>query len=149
MCSNPRPPGEGQRPAQAQITQWQHDANVVILASLAIAGCSLAVSTAAGLTDRKRPFSLLRLTGVPLRTLRRVVTLESAVPLIAAAVISAGTGLLAAGLFLQAQFGVSLRPPGTAYYLSVLAGLVISFAIIAATLPLLNRITSPQTARNE
>jgi len=88
-------------------------------------------------------------TGVPLRLLRRVVTLESAVPLIVAAAIAAGTGLLAADLFLRAQFGVSLRSPGTTYYLSVLSGLVISLGLIAATLPLLNRITGPETARNE
>lgn len=81
--------------------------------------------------------------------LRRVVTLESAVPLVVAAVVSAGTGLLAADLFLQAQFGVSLRSPGTTYCLSVVGGLVISLGIIAATLPLLNRITGPETARNE
>ncbi len=38
---------------------------------------------AAGLADRKRPFSLLRLTGARLATLRRVVALEGAVPLLA------------------------------------------------------------------
>jgi len=38
----------------------QQLANVVILTSLPIAGCTLAVSVAAGLSDRKRPFSLLR-----------------------------------------------------------------------------------------
>ena len=141
--------GERNAQARAQITQWQHDADVVILASLAIAGCSLAVSAAAGLTDRKRPFSLLRLTGVPLRLLRRVVTLESAVPLLVAAAIAAGAGLLAADLFLHAQFSVSLRSPGTTYYLSVIAGLLISLGAIATTLPLLNRITGPETARNE
>jgi hypothetical protein len=141
--------GERNANARAQITQWQHDADVVIAASLAIAGCSLAVSAAAGLTDRKRPFSLLRLTGVPLRLLRRVVTLESTVPLLVAAAVAVGTGLLAADLFLQAQFGVALQSPGTTYYLSVLGGLVISLAVIAATLPLLNRITGPETARNE
>ena len=122
---------------------------MVILASLPIAGCSLAVSVVAGLTDRKRPFSLLRVTGVPLGLLRRVVTLESAVPLIVAAAISAGAGLLGADLFLQSQFGVSLRSPGTAYYLSLLGGLVISLGIIAATLPLLQRITGPDSAHTE
>lgn len=61
----------------------------------------------------------------------------------------AGTALLAAGLFLQAQFGVRLRPPGTTYSLSVLGGPVISLGIIAANLPLPNRITGPDTARNE
>lgn len=135
--------------AGAQIAAWQREAEIVIIASLPIAGCSLAVSVAAGLTDRKRPFSLLRLTGVPLGMLRRVVALESAVPLVVIAVISAGTGLLGAALFLRSQFDVSFQPPGMQYYLIVLAGLVASLGIIASTLPLLQRITGPEVARNE
>jgi hypothetical protein len=135
--------------AGAQIAAWQREAEIVIIASLPIAGCSLAVSVAAGLTDRKRPFSLLRLTGVPLGMLRRVVALESAVPLVVIAVISAGTGLLGAALFLRSQFDVSFQPPGMQYYLIVLAGLVVSLGIIASTLPLLQRITGPEVARNE
>ena len=48
-------------------------ADVVILVSLPIAGCTLAASIAAGLADRKRPFSMLRLTGAPLHRTRHVV----------------------------------------------------------------------------
>jgi hypothetical protein len=128
---------------------WQQLANVVILASLPIAGCSLAASVAGGLSERKRPFSLLRLSGAPLRVLRRVVALESAVPLLVAAVVAIGTGFLAAQLFLRAQMDYTLRPPGAGYYLIVVAGLAVSLGIIAATLPLLERITGPETARNE
>jgi hypothetical protein len=131
------------------INQWKQLANVVILSSLVIAGCSLAVSVAGGLNDRKRPFSMLRLTGVPLGVLRRVVALESAAPLLVAAVVAAGTGFLAAHLFLAAEMDYAVRPPGVAYYAIVLAGLAASLGIIAATLPLLRRITGPETARNE
>jgi hypothetical protein len=127
----------------------QQLANVVILTSLPIAGCTLAVSIVAGLNDRKRPFSLLRLTGAPLGTLRRVVALESAVPLLIVAVVSIGAGFLAAQLFLTSQLHYSLRPPGAGYYLIVLAGLAASLGIVASTLPLLNRLTGPDTARNE
>jgi hypothetical protein len=35
------------------------------------------------------------------------------------------------------------------YYLIVLSGLVASLGIIASTLPLLQRITRPEVARNE
>ncbi|GAB2871371.1 ABC transporter permease [Actinoallomurus bryophytorum] len=124
-------------------------ADVVILVSMCIAGCSLAVSVAGGLNDRKRPFSLLRLTGVSLGTLRRVVVLETAVPLLVIAVVAIGTGFLAAQLFLKSQLDYTLRPPGAAYYLAVLAGLAVSLGVIASTLPLLRRITGPETARNE
>jgi hypothetical protein len=135
--------------ATGDLHQWQQLVNVVIAASLVIAGCSLAVSVAAGLRDRKRPFSLLRLTGVSLAMLRRVVALETAVPLLITAVVAAGCGFLGADLFLRAQMDRTLQPPGGDYYLVVLAGLVASLAVIASTLPLLNRITGPETARNE
>lgn len=131
------------------LVQWQQLANVVIVASLAIAGCSLAVGVAGGVTERKRPFSLLRLTGVPLGMLRRVVTLESAVPLLFVAVLAIGMGFVAAQLFLTSQLDYTLHAPGVAYYVAVAAGLAASFAIIASTLPLLRRITGPETARNE
>jgi hypothetical protein len=124
-------------------------ASVMILVSLPVAGCTLAVSVVAGLSDRKRPFSLLRLTGAPISMLRRVVALESAAPLLIVAVISTGAGFLAAGLFLRSQEHYSLQPPGAGYYLVVLAGLAASLGVIASTFPLLNRITGPETARNE
>jgi predicted lysophospholipase L1 biosynthesis ABC-type transport system permease subunit len=138
--------GSGSQSAYAAL---QRMTDVVILASLVIAGCSLAVSVAAGLTDRKRPFSLLRLAGAPLGMLRRVVALESAVPLVAIATLSAGAGFLASALFLRSELGESLRPPGGGYYLIVGIGLLASLAVIACTFPLLERITGPETARNE
>ena len=58
------------------ISRYQRLANVVLFTSLPIAGCSLAVSIAGGLAERRRPFSLLRLTGVPLVVLRHVVALR-------------------------------------------------------------------------
>ena len=59
-------------------------------------------------------------------------------PLLVIAVVSAGTGLLASGLFLRSELGESLRSPGAGYYLIVLAGLAASLGAIAATLPLLD-----------
>ena len=81
--------------------------------------------------------------------LRRVVALESAVPLLAVAVVSVGLGLLVAELFLNSQLGLNLLPPGPAYYGFVAGGLLLSLGIIAATFPLLARITGPEAARSE
>lgn len=128
---------------------WQQLANVVVLVSLVIAGCSLAVSVAGGLSERKRPFSMLRLTGVSLGTLRRVVALESVTPLLLAAAVAMGAGLLAAHLFLTAQMDYALRAPGVAFYAVVATGLAGSLGVIASTLPLLRRITGPEAARND
>ncbi|PZG13388.1 ABC transporter permease [Micromonospora craterilacus] len=141
--------GEWEAASAQQLIQFQRLANVVMLASLPIAGCSLAVSVAGGLSDRKRPFSMLRLTGMQLRTLRRVVALETVVPLLAVAAVAIGAGFLAAHLFLRSQLDYPLLPPHLSFYLMVAGGLAVSLGIIASTLPLLGRITGPETARND
>mgnify|MGYP001162077793 CR=1 FL=1 len=128
---------------------YQQLANVVILVSLPIAGCTLAAGIAAGLADRKRPFSLLRLTGARLATLRRVVALEGAVPLLAVAVVAIGTGFGAAAMNASLQQNHSIVAPGAAYYLLTAGGIIVSLGIIAATFPLLKRITGPEVARND
>ncbi len=128
---------------------YQQLANVVILVSLPIAGCTLAAGIAAGLADRKRPFSMLRLTGARLATLRRVVTLESAVPLLAVAAVAIGTGFGAAAMYASLAQQHPMVAPGVAYYLITAGGILAALGIIAATFPLLARITGPEVARNE
>ncbi len=131
-----------------QDVAYQQLADVVVLTSLAIAGCTLAASVAGGLAERKRPFSLLRLAGAPLGLLQRVVALESAVPLLVTAVISVGVGFAASAMFAAAQIG-PFRAPGIAFYGIAVAGIALSLGIIAATMPLLRRMTGPEVARNE
>ena len=131
------------------LTMIQDMTDVVIVASLIIAACSLAVNIAAGLGERKRPFSLLRLTGVSTGVLHRVVALESALPLLLVAVVSIVVGLVSSALYLHSQVDIAFRVPGIAYWATVLGGLAASLAIIASTFPLLNRITGPEVARNE
>ena len=106
-----------------QLAGFQRLALVVTIGSLCIAGCSLAVSVVAGLNDRKRPFSLLRLAGVPLAALRRSMALETAVPLLSVAAVAVGMGFLAAALFLRSQLHYALHPPGVAFWVTVAAGL--------------------------
>lgn len=145
----PNVPGDFESEFANTLRGWQQLANVTIIASLAIAGCSLAVSVVGGLTERKRPFSLLRLSGAPVRVLRRVVAFESAAPMLAVAGIAVGMGLLAAQLFLKAQMGYTLIMPGVGFAVVVVVGLVACLGIIASTGPLLERITGPETARSE
>jgi hypothetical protein len=130
-------------------SDYQQLANTVILVSLLIAGCTLAAGIAAGLADRKRPFSMLRLTGARLATLRRVVALESAVPLLAVAAVAIGTGFAGAAMFASEAQQHPMVAPGAAYYLLTAGGILVSLGIIAATFPLLARITGPEVARNE
>jgi hypothetical protein len=81
--------------------------------------------------------------------LRRVVALESAVPLLAVAVVSVGLGLAASAMYSASEMRYPLAAPGAVYYLITAAGVAASLGIIAATFPLLRRITGPEVARNE
>ena len=119
-----------------QIDRYRQLANVVLLTSLPIAGCSLAVSVAGGLAERRRPFSLLRLTGVAAFYAATHRRLEAAVPLILS-IPSPGQPAVAADLFLRAQLQQTLQAPGFGYFTLVIAGVVASLAIIASTMPLL------------
>jgi hypothetical protein len=128
---------------------YQQLANVVILVSLPIAACTLAAGIAGGLADRKRPFSLLRLAGARLATLRRVVAIEGAVPLLSVAAVAIGTGFAGAAMFASEAQNHSMVAPGLAYYLLTGGGIIVSLGIITATFPLLARITGPEVARND
>jgi hypothetical protein len=137
------------RSKRAAVAQKLFDYAVTL--TVLVAGCSLAVSTGGGLVDRKRPFTLLRVGGTPLGTLSRVVLLEAVVPLAAAVLAAAG---IAYGM--SATAVVRLAPPGTpipaltsTYYATLGTGLAAALAVIAATLPLLARITTPASVRFE
>lgn len=125
------------------------------------------------MSDRKRPFNLLRLTGVPVTVLRRIVGLETVVPLLVVAVVSIATGLVASDLYLRSERSLTLlvsgerdhpddcannhrgqrtpqgKVPGPGYFGVVLAGLAVSLGIVALSLPLIRRITGPEVARND
>jgi hypothetical protein len=128
---------------------YQRLADVVILATLPIAGATLAVGIIAGLNDRRRPFGLLRLTGAPVGLLRRVIMFESAVPLLAGAVAAVGVGFLTSFLFLRGQLSETLHSPGLGFYAVVLSGVLASLIVVASTFPVLRRLTGPEAVRND
>ncbi|HEX4490295.1 MAG TPA: FtsX-like permease family protein [Acidimicrobiia bacterium] len=124
--------------------------NIALLVTLLIAGCSLAVAVAGGLVERKRPFALLRLSGMPLRQLHRVVLAEAAWPLLVVAAASAVLGFVVNGMLLAiVNSNQRFRFPAPSYWLTLGGGLAIALAIVGATLPLLDRLTSLETARFE
>ncbi|KAB8193102.1 FtsX-like permease family protein [Nonomuraea phyllanthi] len=123
----------------------------IVVLTLLVAGCGLLVAVAGGLVERRQPFTLLRLSGTPARTLSAVVLLETAVPMSVAAVLAAGAGLGVAGPLVD-QLAIASAPvavPGPAYFLTVGGGLVAALLVIAAALPLLKRMTTPENVRFE
>jgi predicted lysophospholipase L1 biosynthesis ABC-type transport system permease subunit len=134
----------------ALYTKAQNVMLFVIATTLLVAGCSLAIAAGGGIVERRRPFTLLRVGGTTTRVLRRVVVLESVLPLAVATVVAALTGFAAAipvNNLLSPATAIAL--PGRGYYLTMGAGLAVSLAVILATLPLLNRLTRPEQVRFE
>ena len=70
-------------------------------------------------------------------------------PLLAVAAVAIGAGFGAAAMYASEAQQHSMVPPGAAYWLLTAGGIVVSLGIIAATFPLLARITGPEAARNE
>jgi hypothetical protein len=147
----PRTYGEAVTIRSGRAATLQRLVYLAVALTILVAGCSLAVATGGGLVDRKRPFTLLRVSGTPIRTLYRVVFLEAVVPLAAATVVAAA---LAYGMSILIV--IRLAPPGTpvpllghVYYATMGAGLAIALIVIGVTLPLLKRMTGPDNARFE
>ncbi len=152
--SSPTPPrtfGETLQIRTARAALAANLAYAMVALTLVVAGCSLAVAVGGGLVDRKRPFTLLRVSGTQAGVLSRVVLLEAAVPLLAATILAAaiayGTSVLA--VVRLAPSGTGIPQLGHDYYLIMGIGLILAFAVIMATLPLLRRMTAPATIRFE
>ena len=133
------------------------NAENVILAIVGLtlfgAACSLVVTVGGSIVERKRPFTLLRLSGTSRTTLYKVVLLESVLPLVTAAVVAAATGIGVAIPLVKAlpklRYEPNLALPGPVYYVAMGAGLVIALVVVCCALPLLNRATQPNNARFE
>jgi len=147
----PRTVGEAIQARQGVANTVQRLIDVAVVLTLVVAGCSLAVAVGGSLVERKRPFTLLRVTGTPTSALYRVVFLEAVFPLAAATIVAAGTAYGISVLTVQkmAPAGTPLPVPGHVYYVTMAAGLAAALLVILTSLPLLGRITGPGNVRFE
>jgi hypothetical protein len=152
--NSPTPPrtfGETLQIRTARSATFEKILYAAVALTLIVAGCSLAVAVGGGLVDRKRPFTLLRVSGTQVSVLSRVVLLEALVPLVAATVVAAGIGygtsLLA--VLRLAPIGTAIPQLGRDYYTIMGIGLAVAFGVITLTLPLLRTMTAPSTVRFE
>ena len=151
---SPTPPrtfGETLQIRTARAATFEKILYAAVALTLIVAGCSLAVTVGGGLVDRKRPFTLLRVSGTPVGVLSRVVLLEAAVPLVAATVVAAGIayGTSVMAVLRLAPAGTAIPQLGRDYYTIMGIGLAVAFGVITLTLPLLRTMTAPSTIRFE
>jgi hypothetical protein len=143
--------GEVAQTRNNDVNNFERIVLALLALTLVVAGCSLAVAVGGSLVERKRPFTLLRVTGTPTGVLRGVVLFEAGLPLLVTSVVAAVTGALIAVPVVRALIPKTAHVayPGPVYYLTMGLGLLGSIAVILATLPLLDRITRTENARFE
>ena len=115
---------------------------------LVVAAAGLTVGVLAGLVERRRPFALLRASGVPLADLRRVVLLEAALPLAVTAIVAAALGE-AAGVILLRASHAAVHWPDPGQIVAGLGALTAALCLCALALPVLDSLTRYDTVRYE
>jgi hypothetical protein len=118
---------------------------IVLLFVILVAACSLTVSAIAGLMERRRPFALLRASGVGLRELRWLALLETAVPL--AFTVLGGMGTVLFTVFMVAPDNFAWPSPG--FFLGVGAAVLATLAVCMITWPLMEATTRHDNVRFE
>ena len=121
-----------------------------MFAAIVIAGLSLAVATASAVLDRKRVLGLMRLMGMPVSVLRRVITREAAVPLLTVLLLSIGLGFLVAWLMVTSiNDTYKVTWPAPDYFVALALSLLLALAAVAATFSLIRGSTAVAVTRFE
>ncbi|MEO5964559.1 MAG: FtsX-like permease family protein [Candidatus Limnocylindrales bacterium] len=119
-----------------------------LVATLALAGCSLAVAVTTSTLERRRQFVFLRSAGMAAASLRATILLQAAVPLAAVATLSAVLGaVVGSGILLVAAQVVTV-PDGSLIGV-VLLSVAVAMGVVLLTLPPLERMTRPTSLRHE
>lgn len=113
---------------------------------LLVAACSLTVAVITGVLERRRPFALLRASGMRLGELRTIVLLETGIPLAVTVVI--GVGLAVVQAVATIPSGELLLPSG-AYFAGLGVGALAAFAVSLIALPFMDIATRVETVRYE
>ena len=123
--------------------------NFGLVAVMLVAGSSLAMSVIGGLIERRRPLGLLRLSGMPMSQMRRMVFIEAVGPLVLASLTAALAGVGVAQLI--AQLGRAADPglPGLSIFIPVGIGIGRGLLVVLAVLPFLERATDSDATRFE
>jgi hypothetical protein len=123
---------------------------VALLFVIIVAACSLTVSMIATMIERRRPFALLRASGMPLGQLRRMTFFETTIPL----VVTSAAGMVIA--FVLISLPVVFTPgapplalPSVSFLASVGLGLVAAATVSLISWPLMDTVTRYEGIRYE
>jgi len=131
------------------IREFADLAYIGIGVTLFVAVASLIVSTIGGLMERRRSLYTLRLGGMRLGQLKRLVMVESVTPLVITSILSCGIGVWTGAVFTK-MFSTTLKPVLTpTYFMVVGAGLVAAILGIYLILPMVDKLTRAEANQTE
>jgi hypothetical protein len=113
---------------------------------LLVAACSLTISVINGVLERRRPFALLRASGMRLGELRTIVMIETGVPL--ALSLLGGVGLALLTNYAAAPPHQWLLPSGS-FVVGLAIGALVAFAVSLIALPFMSVATRHDGIRFE
>lgn len=141
--------GEVAADADTWMIELERVVSIGVLGAMMLAGAALAIAAGTGLVERRRPFALLRLAGMPLGRLRAVLLLEAAAPLVTVAALSALLGMAVAQALMRALPNRGVPPPDAGVVLLLAIGTAGALAVVLVAMPLADRLTRPESARFE
>lgn len=131
------------------IDEFANLAYVGIGITVLIAIVSLAISTIGALLERRRSLVTLRLGGMTVGGLKRVILIESLIPLLSVTIISAGLGLLV-GFAMMYKLTTTVHSVLSIAYLELFGGcIVMAIVAIVCILPSVKRIANPEAMQTE
>lgn len=133
--------------AQIEKLSWLAYAGMAL--TMVVAIISIVVSTIGGILERQRSLYTLRLSGMQVSELKRMIVVESLAPLIVTSLIAAGIGIYTAFVFVNNN-STTLRVNISPTYLLILLGsLALATLAIWLVLPLLAKVTNPANNQTE
>ncbi len=131
------------------IREFADLAYVGIGVTLFVAVASLIVSTIGGLMERRRSLYTLRLGGMRLGQLKRLVMVESVAPLVITSILSCGIGVWTGAVFTK-MFSTTLKPVLTPTYFAIIGiGLAAAIIGIYLILPMVDKLTRAEANQTE
>ena len=131
------------------IREFADLAYVGIGVTLFVAVASLIVSTIGGLMERRRSLYTLRLGGMRLIQLKRLVMVESVAPLLITSILSCSLGVWTGAVF-TSTFSTTLKPVLTPTYFAIVGiGLAAAIIGIYLILPMVDKLTRVEANQTE
>ena len=102
--------------------------------TMTVAMISVAISTVAGMLERRRTLYELHLCGMQVGELRRMLIIQAVLPLVAATLLAFGVGYVEANSFLELSSSVKVAPKLPPLFCGIVGGLLVATLVVVAVL---------------